>query len=56
MTPEQKLKIRQMYADNLIELMSLLPEPFAVERIVEDISEAAETHETKEQEPNPGWP
>ena len=28
MTPEQKLKIRQMYADNLIELMALQPELF----------------------------
>jgi hypothetical protein len=28
MTPEQNLKMRQMYADNLIELMALLPELF----------------------------
>ncbi len=28
MTPEQELKIRQMYSDNLIELMALQPELF----------------------------
>lgn len=28
MTPEQKLKMRQMYADNLLELIALQPEQF----------------------------
>ena len=41
MTPEQKLKMRQMYADNLIELMALQPELF-------DDEDAGQTITTKE--------
>jgi hypothetical protein len=53
MTPEQKLKMRQMYADNMIELISLLPESLEHERAVEGIRKAVESDETKEQKPNP---
>jgi hypothetical protein len=56
MTPEQELKVRQMYADNMIELISLLPEPFEDERTVEGIRKAGELHETTEHKPNPGGP
>jgi len=40
MTPEQKLKMRQMYADNLIELMALQPELFDDKEAVEGLNES----------------
>ena len=51
MTPEQKLKIRQMYADNLIELMALQPELFDDKDTAEGLGAMKEPSEPKSPPP-----
>ena len=51
MTPEQKLKMRQMYADNLLELMALQPELFDDKEADEVINEPKEPSEPESPPP-----